>query len=521
MRRLLLALPLALAAPSWAAKRANSPKAVPPALSREAAVRSAELDELQARMARSILELKPLLKELAALKEAYPSLEDPAQAEGKRNPLREDLQRRLRALEADEQQYDNLRKIQGNVAIFTVLNSLQDRGGERAADAGFLGKAKERQFFSDDAGKFRERAEAALRAEEEAFGALRAAFELKRRRRLVGAGIPVLALLFGGLLLWLRRRSKDEAPAAQVLPPPRAPQAALPPPGRAQGYVTGPVARIPSSSGGAPPPLSLPAVVGGNYRLDRHLGQDVFGNLSDGTDFVRNRRSVVRHLRREITLSGPDLDNVLGEARSCIGLKHPNAVEVYAVMQDGEQAFIAMEPVRGKALSDFLQKGQRIDLPSTKGLIRQVASALEHAHAKKVLHKDLKSSNIAVASDGAVKVADFGFSYAARLAVAKHVRNDIWGSEPYMAPEYETTGLCLESDVYSLGVVLYEMMAGRLPFPGPDYIGQKRALSLKPLSAAVPGLPAAMDRILAKALAVEPKDRYPTPAELSSALDAL
>ncbi|HAH07574.1 MAG TPA: hypothetical protein DCM05_13820 [Elusimicrobia bacterium] len=518
MRLSFLCLALLLAAPSWAARRAPAKPAEP--LTKAAAERNVQLDELQAKMARAIKELKPLLKKLAALKETYPSFEGPAQAEVQRAPLREDILRRLRELEASEQTFDNLRKIQSNVAIFTVLGGIQNRGGRQAADPGVIDSVKKHQFFSDDSGNFRKRVETALRDDDAAYGALRASFELKRRRKLVGAGVPVLVLLAAVVFFWLRRRSQAAAPAVQVLAPPRAPQAALPY-GTAPTPMPSPLARAPAGSGGAPPPLSLPAVVGGNYRLDRHLGQDVFGSIYDGTDFVRNRRSVVRHLRREITLSGPDLEAVLGEARQTIALKHPNVVEVYAVMQDGEQAFIAMEPVRGKALSDYLQKGQRIDLPSTKGLLRQVAAALEHAHSKRILHRDLKTSNICIANDGAVKVADFGFSYAARLAVAKHVRNDIWGSEPYMAPEYETTGLCLESDVYALGIILYEMLAGALPFMGPDYIGQKRALALQPLTARVPGIPEAMDRILRKALQVEPRDRYPTPAELSTAVDAL
>jgi hypothetical protein len=524
MTRLLLGLSLALAAPVDAARSAPAKNPTRLPVSVDTAARTAQLDEMRAQMTRSMRALGPLLMKLDALKETYPQHEDPAKVDGVRDPLRGEIDKLLRELENIENDYDKLRHTHDNVAIISLLGGLRERGGSLTIDPE-LTAAKNRQIFSDKAGEFRRKASDILGADNEAYAALRSAYELRRRRTLLAAGIPILILLAGAVFFWLGRRSRARA-AVQVLAGPapagpRTPPRAALPFGSPHTPMSAPLARQAAGPTGAPPPFSLPAVVGGNYRLERQLGQDVFGSLYEGIDFVRNRKAVVRHLRQEITRSGADLEAVLGEARQIISLKHPNLVEVYSVIRDGDQAFIAMEPVRGKALADFMMNGQRINLPSTKGLLRQTAAALEYAHGHKVLHRDLKPSNICVGHDGTVKVADFGFSYVARLAVAKFVRNDIWGSEPYMAPEYETSGLCIESDVYSMGIILYEMLAGALPFPGPDYIGQKRALAFPPLSTRVPDLPSAIDVVLRKALQVEVNGRFHTPAELSAAVDAL
>jgi serine/threonine-protein kinase len=150
--------------------------------------------------------------------------------------------------------------------------------------------------------------------------------------------------------------------------------------------------------------------------------------------------------------------------------------------------------------------------------MEQVGSALDYAHANKVIHRDLKPANIMVTPQGAAKVMDFGLAHQAALTVASVTRA---GTPPYMAPEQESGVVSRESDLYSLGVVFYETVTGRLPFPGPNYLAQKREMSFAPPSKAAPGLPERLDGVLARALQADPKLRFHSAAEFAQALDSL
>ena len=258
-----------------------------------------------------------------------------------------------------------------------------------------------------------------------------------------------------------------------------------------------------------------------DYRLEESLGRDSFGFLYEGTEIRRSRKAFVRHLRPEIAQAGGDVEMLLAEARVTALLKHPGIVDIYAVVREEDQVYIAFEPVRGKSLADFLGSGQRVALNSVKRLLRPVAAALDYAHEHKVIHRDLKPANIWIAPGGAVKVADFSISHLARVAVAKRVRDENWGSDPYMAPEQDYGMPSRGSDIFSLGVILYEMLAGRAPFTGPNFSAQKREMAYLPILQAVPGLPPAADAVIMKALAADPKKRYAGAAEFADAVDGL
>ena len=179
------------------------------------------------------------------------------------------------------------------------------------------------------------------------------------------------------------------------------------------------------------------------------------------------------------------------------------------------------ELVGGRPLHLALQQAGRLPLASACALARQICSALDFAHAQRVIHRDLKPANIMVTPGGAAKVMDFGLAHQAAMTVAKVTRTDTAGTPPYMSPEHELGMVSRESDLYSLAVLFYELVTGRLPFPGPNYLEQKRAMSFVPPSTAAPELPKRLDDVLARALQVEPKLRFHSAAEFARELDAL
>ncbi|MEI8191881.1 MAG: serine/threonine-protein kinase, partial [candidate division NC10 bacterium] len=380
--------------------------------------------------------------------------------------------------------------------------------------------AQNRTLFSGRSGSFRSKTSDILGADAAAFQLAWTAYQTRRRRILILECLPLFFFLAGLAAFWRMRRSQAARIAApqalaSLSPQPQAAvTAALPAP--PLPGLPAPAAALLSQS-----PLTLPAVVAQDYRLEESLGKDSFGFLYEGIEIPRGRKVFIRHLRPEISQAGADMETLLAEARLSALLKHPGIVDIYALVRDGEEVFMAFEPVRGKSLADLLGSGQRVTLNSVKRLIRPVAEALDWAHGHKVIHRDLKPSCIWIAPGGAVKVADFGISSAARVAVAKRVRDENWGSDPYMAPEQDYGMPSRESDIFSLGVIFYEMLAGHIPFMGPNFSAQKREMVFPPVSQAVPGLHPAADAVVLKALMADPKKRCACAAEFADAVDGL
>ena len=165
-----------------------------------------------------------------------------------------------------------------------------------------------------------------------------------------------------------------------------------------------------------------------------------------------------------------------------------------------------------------------MDLSRAAKVVREIASAVTHAHEKNIIHRDLKPSNVMLTTEGRVKVMDFGIARMAKDSMTRHsMTNTIAGTPPYMAPEQEQGTVRKESDVYALGVCLYEMTTGHLPFSGSGAAMLLNKLNGKliPPSQRSPSVPPGLDAVIAKALAPDPDKRYRTPAELVAALDSL
>jgi len=218
--------------------------------------------------------------------------------------------------------------------------------------------------------------------------------------------------------------------------------------------------------------VSIPAKLG-KYDILRELGQGAMGIVYEGRDPVIDRRVAIKTLKRE-QLERSEADEVIArfkrEAQAAGRLNHPNVVAIYEYGEmSGEEAdgtaFIAMEFVQGRELKDAFDSDERIALPLVGRIMGQLLDALEHAHRNGVVHRDIKPANIILLADGTVKVADFG---VARIESSNLTQaGTVMGTPSYMSPE-QFMGQTVDgrSDLFSAGVVLYQLLTGEKPFTG-------------------------------------------------------
>ena len=260
------------------------------------------------------------------------------------------------------------------------------------------------------------------------------------------------------------------------------------------------------------------------YQLVKEIGLGGMGVVYEALDRSLERRVAVKKMRDEIRLDPGDRRRFVNEARLVAQLHHPNIVDIYGIVEDGMDVYLVFEFVEGRTLQDALKSDGPMELPRARGIIKDIAEAVEHAHARGVIHRDLKPSNVMQTPEGRIKVMDFGVARQAKDALTRHsMTHTIVGTPPYMAPEQEQGTVRKESDVYALGVCLYEMTTGHLPFAGSGAAMLLNKLNGKliPPGQRVPTLPSGFDAVIAKALAPDPDRRYRTPAELVAALDSL
>ncbi len=273
-------------------------------------------------------------------------------------------------------------------------------------------------------------------------------------------------------------------------------------------------------------------------RIDRYvvldrLGEGGMGRVYLATDTQLQRKVAVKCL----TAREPETDlrrKLLDEARTASRINHPNIATVYDVVEDDQRAYLVMEYVEGENLADGLRR-ERLRIDRTLAIGRELASALGAAHGKGIVHRDLKPANIQVMHNGSVKVLDFGVAQAISLLTSEpgvvSSGVDTWtralpqpGTPAYMSPEQLHGGMVdHRSDIYSLGVVLYEMTAGHRPFASTDPLELIALLGRRLLRPDVenPDVPPDVADVIEKALAVDPNERFQTAAELEQALGDL
>ena len=258
------------------------------------------------------------------------------------------------------------------------------------------------------------------------------------------------------------------------------------------------------------------------YTVERKLGRGGMATVYLARDSVLDRPVALKVLAEHLADDDEFRERFLREARLAARFVHPNVVQVYDADEDERGPFIVMEYVEGHTLADELKRRGRLPPAEVVGIGIQVCAALEAAHEAGLVHRDIKPQNILLRPDGRVKIADFGI--ARSLDATRHTEiGTVLGTAAYLAPE-QARGETVTpaADIYSLGVVLYELLTGRTPFEAdtlPELLLKREQGALVPPRDIAPDVPIALERVVMRCLALEPQHRPASAAELARALE--
>jgi eukaryotic-like serine/threonine-protein kinase len=256
----------------------------------------------------------------------------------------------------------------------------------------------------------------------------------------------------------------------------------------------------------------------GRYRLIGPIGQGAIGTVYKALDPVHNRVIALKALGSR---TGWPRQALVREARASASLNHPNILKVLDFFEAGGSAFIAMEYIEGRSLADILKEGKPLDQDYVIAIAADVGSALAYAHRRQIVHRDVKPSNILISASGRVVLSDFGLAIASGADTLTS-SGTILGTPVYMSPE-QAMGRPLDgrSDIYALAIVVYEALSGQPWFRASDtrHVFERLVTTgVEPIRHRNPNVTAAVERVLAKALAKEPADRYQTADQFVQAL---
>lgn len=262
----------------------------------------------------------------------------------------------------------------------------------------------------------------------------------------------------------------------------------------------------------------------GSYRILEPIGRGGMGIVHRGVHERLGRDVAVKVLAPELTRDDQFRERFFNEARTQARLQHPHIVTVYDLLEEAGEFFIVMELVEGRSLDRLLADG-RLSLERALGLFQQILSALDFAHSRGVIHRDVKASNVLVTADDRVKLMDFGIALLVGDTRLTRTSQSI-GTPVYMSPEQilRPREVDHRSDIYSAAVVLFEMLAGVPPFDGDtDYEIQRQHVerSFVDVVATCPAVPSELAVLLARALAKTPADRFDSAGEMSRALSGV
>lgn len=252
----------------------------------------------------------------------------------------------------------------------------------------------------------------------------------------------------------------------------------------------------------------------GMYIADRYeiLGKVGAGGMSDvykAKDLTLGRFVAIKVLKAEFSEDINFVTKFRSEAQAAAGLEHPNIVNIYDVGSENGLHYIVMEYVEGITLKTYIEKKGQLSFKEAVSIAIQVGRGIEAAHNKNIVHRDIKPQNIMISTEGKVKVTDFGI---ARAATSNTISSDVMGSVHYSSPEQARNGFVDgKSDIYSLGIVMYEMVTGRVPFDGDTTVAvaiQHLQEEMVPPSVYAPNLPISMEKIILKCTQKNPDRRY-------------
>jgi len=246
--------------------------------------------------------------------------------------------------------------------------------------------------------------------------------------------------------------------------------------------------------------------IGGHYRIMRELGRGGMGVVYQAFDETLQRPVAIKQLQRDGRGDMGELERFLHEARMVAQLKHEHIAEIHAVVGGGD-ILLVFEYVDGRPLDQLMAGGKRLPPAEVRRLVSEIGSALGYAHDRKIVHRDLKPSNVMIAKNGASKVMDFGIAHQSRSGADATQTTFVSGTPPYMSPEQMMGSVSRAADVYALGVMTYELLTGRRPFEGPDYMEQKLHRTYAPVTRLDPSLPPALDVFFEHVLEPDPTKR--------------
>lgn len=251
------------------------------------------------------------------------------------------------------------------------------------------------------------------------------------------------------------------------------------------------------------------------YEIIMKVGSGGMADVYKARDKRLNRFVAIKVLKAEYSNDTSFVMKFRVEAQSAAGLSHPNIVNVYDVGDEDGLYYIVMELVEGITLKNFIERKGNLEIREAVGIAIQIAQGLEAAHANHIIHRDIKPQNIIISKEGKVKVTDFGI---AKAATSNTINSNAMGSVHYISPEQARGGYSDEkSDIYSLGVTLYEMLSGRVPFAGDNTVSvalahiQSEATPLRQINSEIP---ISLEQIVCKCMDKKPERRYLSAAEL-------
>ncbi len=261
--------------------------------------------------------------------------------------------------------------------------------------------------------------------------------------------------------------------------------------------------------------------INNRYEVIRLLGEGGMANVYLGEDTILNRKVAIKVLRGDLANDEKFLRRFQREALSASSLSHPNIVEMYDVGEDSGNFYIVMEYIEGKNLKQLLRKRGTLTLNEVIDIMLQLTDGISHAHDSYIIHRDLKPQNILILDNGLVKITDFGIATALNNSQLTQT-NSVMGSVHYLPPE-QATGkeASIKSDIYSLGILMYELLTGNLPFKGENAVEialKQMKEKIPSIRASKPNIPQSVENIVLRACAKNPKNRYSDAREMHEEL---
>ena len=263
--------------------------------------------------------------------------------------------------------------------------------------------------------------------------------------------------------------------------------------------------------------LSKGQKINDRYEIIKSIGEGGMANVYLANDTILDREVAVKVLRGDLSTDEKFIRRFQREALSVSNLSHPNIVEVYDVGEEDGQYYIVMEYIEGKTLKQLLNKRGALTLPEVIDIMTQLTDGLSHAHEAYIIHRDIKPQNIMIEDNGTVKITDFGIAMAVNATQFTQT-NSVMGTVHYLPPEQANgKGATVKSDIYSLGILMYELLTGSVPFKGDNAV----EIALKHMKEKLPSIrkqnpliPQSVENIVIKACAKNPRNRYDTVKEM-------